>query len=93
MDKLTQQKPPLMARQYRQLWLDSADELGLVAEILAEVLGWQPSPDAPLPDAVELAQAAAEHIMSLQAQAVFDKITRQPAEGKPRYIAFSRISL
>lgn len=84
-----QQKPPLLARQYRELWLEDAHRLGLIGECLAEALGWQPSEAAPLPDAVELAQAAAEHIISLEAQAVFGKITRRATEGESRAVAFS----
>lgn len=86
MDMLKQQKPPLMARQYRELWLDSADELGLVAEILSEVLGWQPSPDQPLPDALELAQAAAERIIALEAIEVFGKITRRQLDSSKEHL-------
>lgn len=71
MDMLRQQKPPLMARQYRQLWLEDANTLGLIGECLAEALGWQPSDDQPLPDPLELAQAAAERIVQLEAQQVF----------------------
>jgi hypothetical protein len=47
---------------YRSLWLEESAALGLVAETLADALGWQPSPDAPLPDALALAEAAAERI-------------------------------
>lgn len=89
MVNLTQQKPPLLARQYRQLWLEDANRLGMAAEILADALGWQANADQPLPDALELAQAAAERIMQLEAQAVFSKITRQPTEGKSQHLAFS----
>lgn len=57
---------PLHAAQYRRLWLDEAHTLGLVAETLAEVLGWQPTADDPLPDALELAAVAAEKIVELE---------------------------
>ncbi len=57
-----EETPPLLASQYRRLWLNSADELGLIAEMLAEVLGWQPTPDAPLPDALALADQAEARI-------------------------------
>lgn len=67
--------PPLQARQYRQLWLDVSDELGLVAETLACALGWQASETEPLPDALELAQAVYVLI-------------KQPTAGKTRHIAF-----
>lgn len=86
MDMLKQQKPPLMARQYRELWLESEDQLGLIAETLAEALGWQPSPDQPLPDPLELAQAAAERIIALEAIEVFGKITRRQLDGNKEHL-------
>lgn len=58
--------PPLPAAVYRTLWLDAADELGLIAEILADVLGWERTPERPLPDALELAGVAAERIVELE---------------------------
>lgn len=81
--------PPLQALQYRRLWLDDAHTLGLIAEYLADALGWQPTSDQPLPDALELAQAAAERLLELEAQAVFGKITRQPVGSKTEHLAFS----
>lgn len=63
---VSEETPPLLASQYRYLWLESANELGLIAETLALVLGWQPTPDAPLPDALELAGMAATRIHELE---------------------------
>ena len=51
---------------YRRLWLDSEDELGLIAEILADVLGWQPTEVEPLPNALELAEVAAQRVIDLE---------------------------
>lgn len=51
---------------YRALWLDTAAELGLVAEALAEATGWQPSDDQPLPDALQLALVAARRLAELE---------------------------
>lgn len=56
----------LTAAQYRRLWLDSACELGLVAETLADALGWQPTGDQILPDVLELAQRAVARISTLE---------------------------
>lgn len=81
--------PPLQARQYRSLWLDDAHALGLIAETLADALGWQPTDEQPLPDALELAQAAAERIVELQAQCVLGKITRQPIMSDSKHLALS----
>lgn len=58
--------PPLLASQYRRLWLDEAHQLGMVAETLAEVLGWQPSGDEIVPNALELATVAAQRIRMLE---------------------------
>lgn len=78
--------PPLMARQYRQLWLDSEHELGQVAETLAAALGWQPTEADPLPNALELAEAAAERILQLQAQAVFATLTHRQLDSNLGYL-------
>lgn len=81
---------PLQARQYRRLWLESENELGLIAETLAEALGWQPSPDVPLPDPLELAEAAAERLLELEAQLVFATLTRRVGQdSKSQQLAFS----
>lgn len=88
MVNLTQQKPPLLARQYRQLWLEDANRLGLVAEILADVLCWQPSDEQPLPDPLELAQAAAMRLHQLErAVAVYRPRLkgRKAPIGRPEY--------
>lgn len=76
---------PLRAHQYRQLWLASENELGLIAETLAQAMGWQPSPDVPIPDPLELAQAAAERLLELEAQMVFAALTRR----EDRHLIFS----
>lgn len=47
---------------YRRLWLEDAHTLGLIACVLADVLGWQPTPDEPLPDPLELAEVAAARL-------------------------------
>lgn len=75
-----EEAPPLLAGQYRRLLLDSENELGLVAEMLAEVLGWQRTPEQPLPDALELAEAAAERMVELEVMVGADLIasTRRP---------------
>ena len=54
--------PPLTAAQYRALWLESEDRLGLIAECLAEVLGWEQSAEQPLPDPLALAEVAAQRL-------------------------------
>lgn len=51
---------------HRALWLDAEDRLGLIAETLAEVLGWQPTESQLLPDALELVDAAAARIVALE---------------------------
>lgn len=51
---------------YRRLWLDTEADLGLVAETLAEVLGWQPSHDQIVPNALELAEVAARRVAELE---------------------------
>lgn len=81
--------PPLQACQYRRLWLDDAHALGMVAEILADALDWQPTTDQPLPDALTLAQIAAERIVELKAQCVLGKITRQPITSDSKHVALS----
>lgn len=58
----------LTAAQYRRLWLDDAATLSLVAELLADVLGWQPTDTQPLPDALQLAQTAAQRLAQLEQQ-------------------------
>lgn len=63
--------PLLTAQQYRRCWLDTSAELGQVAETLALALGWQPSADQPLPDALGLAQAASERITAIEVAAVY----------------------
>lgn len=62
-----EEMPPLLAAQYRRLWLDDAHKLGLVAEILADVLGWQPTPDEIVPDALALAEEAAARLTGTKA--------------------------
>ena len=51
---------------YRRLWLNDAHTLGQVAEILADALGWQPTDEQILPDALELAEVAASRIVELE---------------------------
>lgn len=51
---------------YRQLWLDDAHALGMIAETLADVLGWQPTGDEILPDPLALADEAACRIAELE---------------------------
>lgn len=58
----------LEAHQYRRLWLDTAHELGMVAELLADATGWQPSDTQPMPDALELAERAAMRLQQLEQQ-------------------------
>jgi len=65
-ENVSEETPPLLASQYRRLWLDEAHEVGSIAETLAEVLGWQPTPDQPLPDALALAEVAAQRIRLLE---------------------------
>lgn len=64
----TELLPPLSAATYRRLWLDSEDRLGLIAETLTEVLGWQPTCEQPLPDPLELAQVAAARLTAREMQ-------------------------
>lgn len=52
--------------QYRRLWLDAEHELGMVAELLADATGWQPSDTQPMPDALELAERAAMRLAQLE---------------------------
>ena len=54
---------------YRRLWLEDAHELGQIAETLAHALGWQPTEVEPLPNPLELAEVAAQRIISLERQA------------------------
>lgn len=51
---------------YRQLWHDEANRMGLVAETLADALGWKPTDEQLLPDALELAATAAWRIRALE---------------------------
>lgn len=51
---------------YRRLWLDSAHELGQVAECLSDALAWQPAHEGEMPDALELAQVAATRLAQLE---------------------------
>jgi hypothetical protein len=60
------EEPPLPAATYRELWLDSEHALGIIAEQLADVLGWQPTTTEPLPDALALADEAAQRIATLE---------------------------
>lgn len=52
---------------YRRLWLEDAHALGLIAELLADALDWQPEQDQWLPDPLALAEAAAQRIRQLEA--------------------------
>lgn len=47
---------------YRALLLEAWDQLGLVAEYLAQATDWQPSEDAILPDPVQLAEVVAQRL-------------------------------
>lgn len=60
----------LLAEDYRRLWLEDAHTIGMIAETLAEALGWQPSDDELLPNALMLAGAAADRLAMLEAQIV-----------------------
>lgn len=64
----------LSAQQYRRLWLDEAHANGQIAEVLAEALGWQPTSEQPLPDALALAGAVAERVVALEAQLVLTQL-------------------
>lgn len=68
----------LLAEDYRRLWLADAHELGLIAETLADVLGWQPTTDELLPDALALAGEAVDRIATLEAMLVVMHSLRAP---------------
>lgn len=68
---------------HRRLWLDSADQLGLVAETLADALGWQPSHNQPMPDALRLAEQAAARLREIERQAASVQ-HRQPRQAQRR---------
>lgn len=55
---------------FRRLWLEAENILGLVAETLAEATGWQPTDAEILPDALALAQVAAARINELESRVI-----------------------
>lgn len=81
--------PPLTAQQYRGLWLADAHTLGLIACTLASALGWQATEADPLPDALMLAQVAAERIRAMQAQAIFALISQGARQSNMNYLTIT----
>ena len=72
---------------YRRLWLNSEHELGQIAETLAEAIGWQPTDDQILPDALELAQVAAARLASLERAVAVYSPPLKARRGKEREYA------
>lgn len=68
---------------YRDLWLNDADKLGLIAEYLAEATGWEPTDEQILPDPLALAQDAAQRIATLERNLAGTVRHRRP-EGSRR---------